>query len=182
VYLPDVSVSLPISNGGFDNDLSGWQTGASGGFSLPTATTNGFGDNTGALLGNPSYGNPAPNTCSGGVPVGEVWIAQQVKVPAGSPKLVFDYQLSTQDNANGTYSSFDVYVNGVDDAPHRLFRNPTLDQGLGCSTPAVNFGWQPASASLSAYAGQTITVYFAVFHNTQYNNTYVYLDSVAINP
>jgi hypothetical protein len=176
---------IPIQNGGFDNGLLDWQSGTSGGFATPTASTLGDNDNSAVLLGNPTYGNPSPNTCNGGVPVGGAWISQTVTIPTGHPTLTFDYDLWTQDNANGIYDSFDVYVNGLDDDAHRLFRNSPLDQGFGCDQPALNFYWQspPTPIDLSAYAGQTITLDFAVYNRVDgTNNTWVYLDSVAINP
>jgi hypothetical protein len=168
-----------IRNGGFDNGLNDWQFGSSGGFPLPTSSSSGFGDSTGALLGNPAY----DGSCNGSIPIGGAWISQQIVVPSGHPTLTFAYDLWTQDLANGTYDSFDVYLD-TDDDTHRLFRNPPAYQGQGCGQGSKDFGWQsPAPIDLSSYAGQTHVLYFAVFNRANgYNNTYAYVDSVQISP
>jgi DNA-binding beta-propeller fold protein YncE len=190
VYIPLIEVPAPtptplpdqIQNGNFDSGLNGWQTGSSGGFPPPSASNVGpLGDTSSALLGNPAY------PCGGSsVPIGSTWISQVVTVPpTGHPTLTFQYDLWTENNVNGTFASFDVFVGPSDDDAHRIFRNPSTDQGFGCSKPIVNFGWQTPSGpiDLSHYAGQTITLTFQLSNGVNgLFNTYVYLDTVAISP
>jgi hypothetical protein len=66
-----------------------------------------------------------------------------------------------------------------------LFRNPASQQGQGCAQTALSFGWQTPSPpiSLTSYAGQTITLDFAVYNRVNgFNNTYLYLDNIVVTP
>jgi hypothetical protein len=148
----------------------------------------GDGDTSSALLGNPAY-DATPTSCNGGIPIGSGWIDQNVWVPGGHPTLTFQYDLWSQDKLDGTYDTFDVYVDVLGDSNHLLFRNLTTRNGSGCGSSSVDFGWQSAGPiDLTSYAAGMHTFYFVVYSRQPTpspganNNTYVYLDSVAINP
>lgn len=134
-----------------------------------------------ALLGNPAY------ACQGGVPIGEAYVAQTIAVPSGGGTLSFWYRVFTQDVIHGPssgdlYDSFDVYVNVLDDPGHLVYRDGNTDPNrAGCENPTIDLGWKNASVNLGAYAGQSVTLYFADENRRDDSlNTWTYLDDVSM--
>jgi hypothetical protein len=206
VYLPEVLVHILkttltptptpiIQNGSFEMGLKFWTIGGSLHLANGLPAVQATGDpaypsegNT-ALLGNPGY------ACLDGVPDGEAYVAQTVTLPTASAiTLTFFYDVWTQNveytSSNQVIDSFDVWVNQpnlVDPSVNGtlLFRDGYQQTpgsgGAGCGN-APNEVHNSATVDLTAYRGQTITLYFANYHRgiTSYN-TYTYLDDVAIS-
>ena len=133
------------------------------------------------MLGDTNY----QADCVGKEPVGAVYVSQAVGVPSGSSTtLSFDYRIFTQDDlASG--DSFDVYVNQiVDDSAHHLFTDGnTNPASTGCQNPPTDIfgGWKTGTVSLSQFAGQTITLFFAEQNRLDgFDVTYIYLDNIGI--
>jgi hypothetical protein len=133
------------------------------------------------LLGDTNY----QADCTGNEPIGAVYVAQQVGVPRGSAiTLSFDYRIFTQDDvASG--DSFDVYVDQiVDDSAHHLYTDGNTNSAItGCQNPPTDIfgGWKTGTVDLTQFAGQTITLYFAVQNRIDgLDVTYAYLDNVSI--
>lgn len=169
-----------LQNGGFEDGLAGWQSGGVLGVSVQSSIVH-SGANA-ALLGNPSY------ACQNGVPIGEAYVAQTITVPPTGGSLSFWYRVFTQDVVQGPssgdlYDSFDVYVNVLDDPGHLVYRDGNTNPSLaGCDHPTIDLGWKSGSVNLDAYAGQSITLYFADENRRDHSlNTWTYLDDVAVS-
>jgi hypothetical protein len=184
IFLPVVFIPPVVVNGGFEDGLSGWQTGGVlpvGPNSDPLGVHSGSGS---ALLGDPSFGGSA--FCAGGVPVGNAYISQTIAVPSVSnPTLTFWYRIFTQDwmgpdPNHPKYDWFGVYVGAMDDShPHFYDGNPNVTIPA-CNTP-LDLGFRQGSIDLTAYRGQQITIYFANWNEgSGYFNTYTYVDDVAV--
>ena len=144
-----------LFNGGFETgNFSGW--GASGAFTPVIGTTAHTGTYS-ARLGSTSPVN------------GDSTLTQAVIVPSGSPKVTFWYQPHCTDTI--TYDQIQMQI-----------RNPsgtTLATVLNvCSNTGT---WTSVSYDLSAYAGQTVVLWFND-HDDGYatDPTYFLLDDVAV--
>lgn len=98
-----------------------------------------------------------------------------IPAQATNVKFSFWYHLFTWDSQ--TYDWLEVYV-----APYG--GEPVLKFMKGSASPRGDyevFGWSKVTIDLSAYAGQSIYVYFAVanWYDTQYY-TWCYIDDVSV--
>jgi hypothetical protein len=150
----------PIVNGNFETGtFSGWTTGGA----QPTpsiSTTQAYSPTHSALLGY---------TGSSGEPNGDSWIQQQFAVPAAGGTLslwvwefttdsvTYDWQTCQLRNTAGTTLS-------------TLFK----EAGNGRA-------WQQRSYSLMSWAGQTIVLWCNVHEDGWGDQTYMYVDDVAVN-
>ena len=210
VYLPGVDKNFaPLTNGDFSEGFSGWEQGkgpfvaASGthGSGLPQSIISVNGNNA-ALLGDPNF-------TDGSIPVGYGYIAKTFTVDKNS--LAFQYHLITFDVAlaqGGYFDTFEVSVNQKPDQITDAQRN-----AAGCVTPdaapaSINvtapglafctggtgeggtqkdYGIKNLSLNLSAFKGENVTVYFAIwsreydakyYDNHAFYNTWVTVDNV----
>jgi hypothetical protein len=158
-----VSVSLTVNpapvgvvNGGFETGtFSGWTT--SGAFTPVVSTTPHSGSYS-ARLGSTSAVN------------GNSTLTQSVVVPSGTTTLTFWYQPHCTDSI--TYDQIQMQIRNTSGA--------TLQNVLNvCPTSTA---WIQVSVDTSAYAGQTIVLWFND-HDDGYptDPTYFLLDDVAIN-
>ncbi|MFB9713129.1 fibronectin type III domain-containing protein [Arthrobacter methylotrophus] len=153
-----------ITNGGFESGLTAWTT---GGVRAPVASTTAHTGTGSALLG----------LASGAEPLGDSSVAQTIPVPAtGTSTLSFWYQPhSAEDPCSGTACKYDWMEVQV--------RN-TSGTVLGSLLKLCNDNgtWTQFSASLSAYKGQTIVLWFNVHldGSSPADDTWMYLDDVAL--
>jgi hypothetical protein len=144
-----------VFNGGFETgDLSGW--GTSGGFTPLISTTAHSGTNS-AQLGSTSALS------------GDSTLTQTVIVPSGSPRLTFWYQPHCSDTI--TYDQIQMQI--------RNLSGTTLANVLNvCSNTGT---WTGVSYDLSAYAGQSVVLWFND-HDDGWptDPTYFLLDDVAV--
>ncbi|HZE49160.1 MAG TPA: hypothetical protein VE074_06315, partial [Jatrophihabitantaceae bacterium] len=93
-------------------------------------------------------------------------VSQPVALPAGtSPQLSFDTYVTTQETGTTAYDKLTVQVNGAAVA--------TL------SNASTTNAWFATSASLAAYAGQTVTLGFAATNGTKLPTTF-WVDDVSV--
>jgi hypothetical protein len=102
------------------------------------------------------------------------WAYQLITIPsyATNVRFSFWYHLFTEDSVS--YDWFEVYVAPVGGYPSLVFKKGGLTEG-----GLEEYGWSKVSIDLSAYAGQSIYVYFAVanWYDTLYK-TWCYIDDV----
>ncbi|MEC5177564.1 hypothetical protein RCH16_002584 [Cryobacterium sp. MP_M5] len=163
---PSTVVTPPaqIANGGFEAGLSSWTT---GGVSAPKAAAIAHGGTGSALLG----------VASGNEPLGDSTLAQTITVPAtGTSTLTFWYQPHTTDGTcSGTNCRWDWMEGQL-----RSSTGATLASLFKLNN---NRGvWTQVTANLTAYAGQTVTLWFNVHLDgaVPADNTWMYLDDVVL--
>jgi len=157
------SVSLTVTtagtlvNPGFESgNLSGWTT--SGAYT-PVITTTPHAGTYSARLGSTSPVN------------GNSTLTQNVAIPSGNSRLTFWYQPHCTDSI--TYDQIQMQI--------RSLANATLATVLNaCSNSGV---WTKVTFDTSAYAGQTLTLWFND-HDDGYagDPTYFLLDDVSVDP
>jgi len=137
------------------------------------------------LLGNPGYPCAAD-----GVPLGYAGIEQTFHLPATAQRLRFRYVILSQDaSTDDIYDRFEVYIQGT----NMFFDGNMVSTGLGCenwwrvpgeSNPRSSgqtSGWATATIDISAYTGQTVTIYFQNHSRLDgWYNTYTYIDDITI--
>lgn len=145
---------VAFANGGFEAGLAGWQTGGA----APTVDTTTFhGGAQSAKLGN-QYSSDSN-------------VSQPVSVPStGTTTLSLWYATHAGDSCTTscTYDWFEVQV--------RSATGTVLKQVYKANTTA---GWTNLTADLSAYAGQTVTLYINQ-HNDGSLMSWTNLDDVAV--
>ncbi|MDQ0028517.1 fibronectin type III domain-containing protein [Arthrobacter bambusae] len=156
--------SSTIANGGFESGLSSWTT---GGVKAPVASTIAHTGTGSALLG----------LASGAEPLGDSSLAQAITIPAtGTTTLSLWYQPHTNDDTcNGTTCRYDWMEAQV--------RNSSGTVLASLFKLSSNSGaWTQFSADLSAYKGQTITLWFNVHldGSNPADDTWMYLDDVTL--
>jgi len=169
-------------NGGFESgDFASWQHG--GELAQDVKPDQPYADTYSALLGDPSYSNQD-------VPEGSAWGYQIVEVPkTGTPMLnfwyrIFTYDVMWSDSHQCYYDYFDVYIQDIGGQTlEHILRDGYTDEWK--EDTLQDLGWRRFRYDLSAYAGQTIRIYFANFNTPGATgdpglNTYTYLDDVAI--
>ncbi|WP_215279567.1 fibronectin type III domain-containing protein [Arthrobacter sp. GN70] len=161
---PTGTTSSTIINGGFESGLSGWTT---GGVRAPVASNVAHTGTGSALLGLPS----------GAEPLGDSSLSQTITVPAtGTSTLSFWYQPHTADDTcNTTTCQYDWM-----EAQVRTTSGTTLASLFKlCNN---NGTWTQLTADLSAYKGQTVTLWFNVHldGSTPADDTWMYLDDVTL--
>jgi hypothetical protein len=191
VFLPIVFGPLPtpttvVVNGGFENGLTGWQSGGQLGASADTNPADAHSDSESVLLGNPTYN---ANCGNGGIPVDSAYVSQIVTLPNVSAiTLTFWYHMYTQDWTGSDlnqpkYDSFSVGIGSPSEIGGVFYAgNTNLQAAKLCNGPLLDLHWNEGTVDLSRYRGQTITLYFANWNSgTSFWNTYTYLDDVAIS-
>jgi hypothetical protein len=204
---------MPVINGDFENGWLGWTHGRDafmgcGTGLAQTLATAGRGQSV--LLGN-----PADNTRDGSIPVGYGYISQTLYILPGSPTLTLAYRVHSFDTVWGEgskkyWDTFEVSINkrppDITDADRNArgcktdlnpagMRTPTGDGLVVCggapigNTSEWDSGWKQVQLNVSAFADQTITLYFASW-NREYGpqncadkgwrNTYSYIDDVQV--
>lgn len=163
VVTPDVFAKLVRNNVGrrlaydFGSSLQGWTGGTSGKYYDRALWTASAGNPTGALLLDGSdlgHSDGQPNS----------WFSRQIILPANATTLAFD---TSADN-DGLLRARLQLANG---------NFVTLIDWAGLSTPKT---WVQCSADLSAYAGQTVTLWFEQNDGGQGSGEYRYVDNVAV--
>ncbi len=158
------------------------------------------------LLGSPSYRD-------GSIPVGYGYVAHRFVIPTQATKISFSYRVHSYDTVyyKKYFDTFEVTVNqmpgdvsdgerdaaGCRDAAKLNPNGVLLVPGNGlafCGGHLTNSapqdwdsGWRTVELDMSHFAGQTVTLYMAVwsreysspyYDNHGYYNTYVYIDHV----
>jgi len=165
-----VSSSFLI-NGDFEEGWTGWEHGGELQQSIESAPPGWRGK--AALLGDPSY------DCDGGVPVGQAWMSQTFTVPGDPVTLRFQYRVFTQDltppGREGEFDYFGVYL-----GEERVWFVANQVAEEGCGTPWVwDSEWQSFEYDLSAYQGQTVTLWFRNWSKPDgWYNTWTYIADV----
>jgi hypothetical protein len=161
---PQSTLSV-VFNGGFESGLAGWAT---SGVAPPVASIARAHAGTGsALLG----------TLSGAEPNGDSSLSQTVQVPAGTSTLQFWYWPATADSVcSGSACKFDWQ-----EAQIRSTSGTTLASVFKSNSNAQ--AWTQVSFDTSAYAGQTVILWFNVHQDgsSPPDDTSMYLDDVALN-
>src|SRR5262249_11243008 len=154
-----------VQNGGFESSLTFWST---GGVAPPTASTvRAHGGTGSALLG----------TVSGTEPLGDSWLSQTIAGPsAGTSSLSFWYWPAAPDGlCTGSGCIYDW-----EEAQIRNTSGATLATVFKGNSNAQ--AWTQVTADLSAYAGQTIVLWFNVHQDgaNPADDTAIYLDDVVV--
>ncbi|WP_460455391.1 fibronectin type III domain-containing protein, partial [Arthrobacter bambusae] len=161
---PTGTTTTTITNGGFESGLTAWTT---GGVRAPAASTTAHTGTGSALLG----------LASGTEPLGDSSLTQTITVPAtGTTTLSFWYQPhSAEDPCTGNACPYDWM-----EAQVRSTSGTTLASLLKlCNN---NGTWTQFTADLTAYKGQTITLWFNVHldGSTPADDTWMYLDDITL--
>ncbi|MBN1178051.1 MAG: hypothetical protein JXD18_02495 [Anaerolineae bacterium] len=201
----------PLANGDFEAGLAGWQTGrgpfAGHGSGMPQTAVR-FDGSQRALLGDPAAAN-------GAIRVGYGYVAQTFTVDA--PLLQLQYRVLSYDIVKGDTHYYDTFEVSVDRPPDQV--TDAQRDARGCTSTALNpsgtrvvtdaglvfcggragtsadvgtvwdLGWRTVTLDLSAFEGQNVTLYFAIwsreynaaFYNDQaWYNTWAYVDNVTL--
>jgi hypothetical protein len=145
-----------VVNGGFETgSLSGW---TASGFVLPRiVTTTPHGGSYAAQLGQSSAFN------------GNSTLAQTVAIPSGSSRLTFWYQPHCPDTL--TYDQIQMQIRSTGGSTLATVLNVCSNSGT----------WTQVSADTSAYAGQSVVLWFNVHDDGWASDpTYALLDDVAV--
>src|SRR5262249_24965354 len=131
---PTTTGANVVLNPGFETgNLSSWSS--SGAF-LPVIRSGGHAGSNSAKVGSPNPVN------------GNSTLTQTVTVPAGSPTLTFWYQPHCTDTI--TYDQIQAQVRSTSGSTLATILNVCSNSGA----------WTQASLSMSAYAGQTVVLWF----------------------
>ncbi|WP_208641991.1 beta strand repeat-containing protein, partial [Arthrobacter oryzae] len=153
-----------ITNGGFESGLTAWST---GGVRAPVASTTAHTGTRSALLG----------LASGTEPLGDSSLSQTITVPAtGTSTLSFWYQPhTTDDTCTGTACRYDWMEAQI---------RSTTGAVLGSIFKLCNNNgtWTHVTADLTAYKGQTITLWFNTHLDgaSPADDTWMYLDDATV--
>lgn len=153
-----------IHNGGFEDGLNSW---TAAGISPPSITTIGA---------HGTNGSAAMGVVSGAEPLGDSSLSQTITVPTGSSTLSFWYWPATTDDiCSGVGCEYDWQEAQIRDAAGvalaSVFRSNSDAQA-----------WTQVSYDTSAYAGQSIVLWFNVHSDgaTPADDTSMYLDDVTL--
>lgn len=156
--------SSTITNGGFESGLASWMT---GGVRAPVASATAHTGTGSALLG----------LASGTEPLGDSSLSQAITIPAtGTTTLSLWYQPHTNDDTcNGTTCRYDWM-----EAQIRNSTGTVLASLFKLSSDSG--AWTQFSADLSAYKGQTVTLWINVHLDgaNPADDTWMYLDDVTL--
>ncbi|UKA60097.1 fibronectin type III domain-containing protein [Arthrobacter sp. FW306-2-2C-D06B] len=161
---PTGTTTSAITNGGFESGLSAWTT---GGVKAPVASTTAHTGTGSALLG----------LASGAEPFGDSSLSQTITVPAtGTSTLSFWYQPHSQeDPCTGNACPYDWMEAQV---------RTTTGTVLGSLFKLCNNNgtWTQLTADLTAYKGQTVTLWFNVHldGSSPADDTWMYLDDITL--
>jgi hypothetical protein len=158
-----------VRNGDFEDEFAYWEHGGELNQTVQCGE-----DGCYALLGDPGY------PCEGGVPLGEAWIKQIVRVPqaAANPKLSLRYRVFSQDLDLPDCDYFQIAING-ELLPQRYGNDEWMEPN--CDRDPWNSSWKTLTVDLSGYRGEDVEVSFHNFNRTQpYFNTWTYVDDVMI--
>jgi hypothetical protein len=148
-------------NGGFESSLSYW---SAGGIVTPTASTaKPHSGSASAVLG----------TVSGTEPVGDSWVSQTVVVPSSATLSFWYWPSTTDDICSGSSCVYDWQ-----EAQIRSTSGATLASVFKSNSNAKT--WTQVSYNMSAYAGQTVVLWFNVHQDGGGDPTYMYLDDVSL--
>lgn len=160
------SIAQLVKNGGFESGSSYWVLGGDGDYAV-TNEDRLFGSNS-LLLGfkRATLGKDK-----------SAYAYQLISLPAGVQIwLTFWYHLYTYDRAD--YDRFEVYIAPVGGNPTRVFYKGGTARGS-----LTEFKWleDQVIIDLSAYAGQSIYLYFRVINGGDANHrTWCYIDYVSV--
>ena len=152
-----------LRNGGFETGYSYWTVGGPGDHVVTSEDR--YNGSYSLLLGFKYQPNVAD---------GRDYAYQLITIPsyASNVRLSFWYHLFTEDSDH--FDSFEVYIAPVGGDPVLVFRKG------GVNYPGwEEYGWEQKTIDLSAYAGQSIYVYFSVVNRYDIlYKTYCYIDDV----
>ena len=159
------STASVVINGGFESGISGWTP---GGLTSPVASTTKVHSGTGsAQLG----------VLSGPEPNGDSSLSQTLTVPPGTSTLSFWYLPGTADaTCSGSSCKYDWQ-----EAQIRNTAGQTLASIFKSNSNSQT--WTPVTFDASAYAGQTIVLWFNVHDDgsSPPDDTWMYLDDITLN-
>jgi hypothetical protein len=159
---------VPTCNGDFKRDFECWRHGGE-----LDQTVECHGDQCYAVLGSPDY------PCYGGVPVGEAWIKQMVKVPRIiSPTLSFRYRVFSYDLDLPEYDYFQIAVNG--EPLSERYGNYEWNEP-SCDREPWDSGWMMSTLDLSAFRGEEEMSFHNINGTQPYYNTWTYVDDIRID-
>ena len=157
--LDDITLTVTgnrVQNGGFESgDLSSW---TASGAQAPAISAQRHSGISGVQLGSPSAFD------------GDSTVSQTVVVPGGSSKLVFWYQPHCADSVE--YDQIQVQVRSWSGQVQSSVLNACSNSG----------SWTKKSLDMSAYAGQSVVLYFNV-HDDGYPDdpTYALFDDISLS-
>ena len=165
-----------ILNGGFETGTSSsWTTE----YRVDSIRVSGYGDHrvTSEDRHSGSYSMLIGYKYSDNVASTRDWVYQTITIPSDAinVQLSFYYHLYTEDSAS--FDWFEVYVrSSYGSNLAQVFKKGGANAG-----GLEEFGWAQVTYDLSAYAGQTVQIYFAVanWYDTLYK-TWVYIDDVSV--
>ena len=161
---PAVATPGTFTNGGFESGLTGWTT---GGVRAPVASTTARTGTGSALVG----------LASGAEPLGDSILSQTITVPAtGTPTLSFWYKPHTTDEpCSGTACRYDWSEAQLRSSTGTVLRS-LFKRASNSAT------WTLVTADLSAYRGQSITLWFNVHLDgaVPADDTWMFVDDVTL--
>ncbi len=164
----DCCLPLILRNGDFEDGFKCWDYNGELDQSIKCE-----GNNCYAVLGN------GDDPCDGGVPVGDAWMKQTLKVPeVTSPTLSLRYFIHSYDLDLEGLDYFQVIVAGdlIYQRGNDEWNEPSCDRVPWGS------GWQSVKLNLSPYRGKEVEITFQNVNGTQpYYNTWTYVDDVKID-
>lgn len=180
LHFPLVCKPLPlvVTNGGFEDNLAGWDKGGSLGWQVVNRLYNGERPRSGdycALLGDPNW------PCRNGVPVGFAAITQTLSIPnLPDLKLILWYRFVSHDASAPDrwrdFDRFEVRINGQE-----VYHFANYSAEFGCDKAPNDFRWQQCVIPLDSYRGQRIQLSLCNINcPDQWYNTWTYVDDVAI--
>ncbi|MEI7603788.1 MAG: choice-of-anchor J domain-containing protein [bacterium] len=148
-----------VQNYNFENGLTSWSI--SDELNAPTiSSAKTFDGDKSLLLGD-------LGSLSGNGPNGYSSVYQTVAVPSGNSKLSFNYWPYSEDSINNDWQ--EVYISDINGKILQILMHANENDQT----------WKSSSFDLSAYAGQTIRVNFAVYQDSSLS-TGMYVDNVHI--
>ena len=156
--------SSAVVNGGFESGSQYWSTG--GEITPSVSTAQKHNGSNAALLG----------ALSGSFPAGDSWFSQPISVPAAQPTLSFWYYTGSADAlCSGTGCVWDWV-----EAQVRSTSGTTLTSVMKLNSNSK--AWTQVTFDMSAYAGQTVALWFNVHQDSSSppDDTYMYVDDVTV--
>ena len=161
LYAPKANA---VTNGDFENDLSGWtQSGSSSSQTEGQPNTSDHALRLASVFA-PNVGVPGTEGSDGG----NSTVSQRVRVPAGRPYLAFAYRLESAESDSGSDSFEVIALEDGQPANYLLIQRQSS-------------GWQYRSFDMGQYAGKEITLIFNVYETSPNRRTSALIDLVTLS-